>query len=137
MITVSDLTADELAYLRSKWGSEETELQREKSRKMNRLNDRLNRTAEDAIALSELETDLQEMQGVLSDLQAGSGSATSIARIQTQVDALEAQVNGFGTSTTHVSNTDAMLYQLELDELDALRTLRVDKIAEIDAQLGT
>ncbi len=136
MVNFSDLTTEELNYLRSKWDSEETEMTKEKARKTTRLNDRLSRTAEDAVAKSELETELQDMQAVLTELQNASASAATIATVQGQVDSLQVQVDSFGTSTGHVSNTDAMLYQIELDELDALKALRTSRIADIDTELG-
>lgn len=136
MITYSDLTTEELNYLRSKWDSEETELTKERGRKLTRLNERLSRTAEDAVAKTALATELQQMQTVLAELQAGSATAASIAIVQAQVDALQARYDGYGTGTSTVSNTDAMLYQQELDELDALKAIRTTGIAAIDTQLG-
>ena len=137
MITFNDLTTEELTYLRSKWTSEVPELTKERGAKQKRLNDRLSRTAEDAAAKTELETSLQEMQAVLTELQNNGSPAAVVATIQTQVNNLQAEIDSFGSGSTHVSNTDAMLYQLELEELDSIKTLRSNKIAEIDTVLGT
>lgn len=136
MVTYADLSTTELEYLRSKWDSEVTELTKERGRKQTRLNDRLNRTAEDAAEKTELENELQEMQTVLTELQNANASSAAIATIQAQVNALQARVDGFGSGTSYVSNTDAMLYQLELDEIDALKTLRTTGLGNINTQLG-
>ena len=133
MISLNELSATELQYLRSKWASEQTELDKEKARKLERLEQRLDNQGEDAVVQANLEADLAHAQSVRDILVANNADPAIIASQEAVVAELESKVNSFGLSTSYVSNTDAMLQQMELDELQDASVLRATKIAEIDA----
>lgn len=133
MVNLEDLTPAELQYLRSKWASEITEIDKEKARKLDRLEDRLDKQAEEATAEAELEASLTLAQDVLAQLIASGAAQALIDGQQAAVDKLQDEVNSFGLSTSYVSNTDAMLQQMEMDELDQASALRTARIAAIDA----
>jgi len=52
---------------------------------------------------------------------------------QTIVDRLQTDVDSLDSGSSSISNTDALLYQMELDEIDASKALRTTQIAAIDA----
>lgn len=133
MITLNDLTPTELQYLRSKWVSQQTEINKEKASKTKRLTLRLNSQGEDAIAKAELEAELTHATAVLNNLTTNNADPALIAAQQAVVNDIQLKLDGFGLSSSYVSNTDAMILQMELDELDSHIALRTAKIAAIDA----
>jgi len=136
MVTLSELTTTELGYLRSKWNSEVTELNKEKARKRSRLDDRLSRQAEDGTALTVLEASLAHAEAGLAHMVSTGADAELITNQQSVVDDLQAQIDNFSTSASYLSNPDALLVQMELDELEQDKILRTAKIAEITTLLG-
>jgi hypothetical protein len=133
MIQLNELSASELQYLRQKWASEITELDKEIARKLERLESRLENQGESAVAQANLEAELAHAQQVLGILQANNADAAVIASQEAVIAELQENVDSFGLSTSYVSNTDAMLQQMEMDELTESSALRTTKIAEIDA----
>lgn len=122
--------------MRSKWNSQKSELDKERARKLDRLNDRLTNQNDDANQQAELEAELVDAQGVLAHLQGTSADQSLIDAQQTRVDELQAEIDGIGLSTSYVSKTDARIIQMELDELAFSASQRETRIAEIDALLA-
>jgi hypothetical protein len=136
MITLNELSVSELQYLRSKWSSEKTELNKERARKMDRLEERLSSQDDDATAQAEKVASLNHAQAVLDQLVSSAAAPPLIAAQQAVIDELQAQVDGFGLSSSFVSNTDALMAQMEFDELEFAVQKRTDRLAEVDALLA-
>lgn len=133
MITLNDLTADELQYVRSKWASEITELDKEKARKQERLTSKLESQEDDAAVKATLAADLAHAQSVRDVLIANNADAALIAAQEAVIAEKQAELSSYGLSSSYVSPTDAILQQMDLDELAFAAQKRVERIAEIDA----
>ena len=133
MITLNDLTAEELQYVRSKWASEITELDKEKARKQERLEAKLDSQGEDAAVQANLEADIAHAESVKGILVANNADAAIIASQDAVIAELQSDLDSYGLSASCVSPTDAILQQMELDVLAFESQKRTDRIVEIDA----
>lgn len=136
MTVLSDLTTEELQYLRSKWSSEQTELVKERARKIERLNNRLQSQQADAQAQAQAKEELVHAQAVYDVLVAGNADQALINSQQAVIDGLQAEVGLAGASAAFVSRTDSMQQQMEFDELEFAANKRSEQIAAVDALLA-
>ena len=133
MITLNDLTTEELQYVRSKWASEITEIDKEKARKQERLEARLESQGDDAAAKATLQADITHAESVRGVLVANNADAALMAAQDAVIAELQSELDAFGLSSSYVSPTDAILQQMGLDELAFASQKRADRIVEIDA----
>tara|TARA_B100000508_G_scaffold140124_1_gene140211 strand:- start:3223 stop:3627 length:405 start_codon:yes stop_codon:yes gene_type:complete len=133
MITLNNLTTEELQYVRSKWASEITELDKEKARKQERLEAKLESQGDDAAIKAGLEADITHAEAVRDLLVASNADAAIIASQNAVIAELQSELNGIGLSSSYVSPTDAILQQMDLDELAYASQRRAARIVEIDA----
>lgn len=136
MITINDLTTSELDYVRAKWKAETQELGRSVSRKEDRLTTRLDRQAENGTALAVLEGQLAHAQTMLALAQSTGQTSEVIAGQQATVDALQNQVDDHGSTVGYITNAEAVILQMEIDELEQGKTLRNTQITAITTLLG-
>lgn len=93
MIALEDLTAEELQYMRSKWETEKTDLEKERDRKADRLNDRLNRQTEDLSEKNIASNKLEHAQEVLEELVANGTEQDMLDQQQAVIDELQLKLN--------------------------------------------
>lgn len=133
MITLNELSAADLQYLRQKWASEKSEIDLERTTKAARLEKRLETQSESAVTQANLEADIAHAEGVRDILVANGADAAVIATQEAVIADLQEELDSFGASSSYVSDRSAMLQQMELDELEQDSILRAAKIAAIDA----
>ena len=131
------MSTEDLQYLKRKFSTQVEEIEDEMSRRQTRLNNRLARQQEDATALATLQQELQTAQDTLAALQSHNEAATLIASAQELVNTRQAAVNEHTVSPNHISDREAQLIQMELDEMEQSKVLRNTRIGEIDTYLGT
>lgn len=129
-------TAD-LAYLKRKFINQIEELDIEIGTRQARLDNRLERQEEDATAKATLDQQLLSAQNMLAALESHNETAELIAEAEALVQARQTAVNNHKVSYNLVSDREAQLVLIELDEMEAAKVLRTDRIAAIDAILGT
>lgn len=133
MIPLTDMTTEDLDYLKKRFSTEVDDIQDDINTRQTRLDNRLARQAQDAVAQAALQTELTDAQTMLAELQAGNASATSIAMAQTVVDERQAESSNLSASPSYISNREAQVIQLEIDVLEQAKVVRNTRIAEIDA----
>lgn len=136
MKALVDMSTTDLEYLVKKFATEVTEITDQIDERQTRLDKRLQRQADDDAAKAEQEQALQEAQDMLAELQASGASASSITTAENVVADRQALLAGITTSTAYVSDTEAQLIKMQLDELEQGRVLRNNRIAEIETILA-
>lgn len=137
MSSLTDMSTADLAYLKRKFINQIEELDIEIGTRQARLDNRLERQEEDATAKATLDQQLLSAQNMLAALESHNETAELIAEAEALVQARQTAVNNHKVSYNLVSDREAQLVLIELDEMEAAKVLRTDRIAAIDAILGT
>ncbi len=130
------MTTEDLEYLKKRFSTEVDDIQDDINTRQVRLNNRLQRQAEDAVAQAALQTEISDAQTMLAELQAANASASSIATAQAVVDERQAESTNMTASPSYVSDREAQVIQLEIDVLEQAKTVRNTRIGEIDTVLA-
>ncbi len=136
MIPFTDMITEDLEYLKKRFSTEVDDIQDDIDTRQTRLNTRLQRQAQDAVAQTELQTALTAAETMLAELQAANASASSIATAQAVVDERQAESINLTASPSYVSDREAHVIQLEIDVLEQAKVVRNTRIGEIDSALG-
>ena len=137
MTEFSNLTTEQLTYLKQKWSAEAHELNREIVRTTTRLNTRVNRQDVNQQEIAALSGDLANAQGLLDHLITTSAPQEMIDNQQALVDRLQGELDTANGASNGLTATEAVLQQAGIDELELQKQYREDKIGEIDAILST
>jgi len=133
MADLSQMTQEQLKYLRQKWSSEITELVRETNRAQKRLNKRVEKQELDETELFLLSTDLESARTILNHLQ-NSGAAENIIAVQQEaVDKLNQKYLDESSGVSNMSAEEVQLQQLLIEEMQQKRVLRENRISELNS----
>lgn len=135
-IDLSSLSSEQLLYLKQKWSTEKRELELDHARAAERLATRLDRRSANAEEVAAMEARLSQAQTLLQHLQTTSAPAELITAQQAEVDNLQTEYDTQSVGSGVLTNEEAVLQQVAVDELDLRKTYREDKIAEVDALLN-
>jgi len=136
MISLEDLSSNDLEYLRSKWYTETFDLKGEMARKQLQLSNKLSRLTDRELTKTALESKLGYTEVVLDELVSANAKAKLIRTQQTLVGNLRIKLKEFGSKPGSFSKVDALLMQFELDEMEQECTLLTTKIEKIDILLA-
>lgn len=135
-IELSNLSAEQLLYLKQKWSAEMRELELDQSRATERLETRLERRASNTEELDALEDKLASAQTLLDHLQNTSAPSALITAQEVVVNDLQKSYDSQSRGSGVLTDEEAVLQQVTIDELALRKTYRADKIAEADAILN-
>lgn len=135
MIELHQLLSDDLSYLRIKLVAETAEARTKLHRKQAALEKKMERQAAQQSIVCVLERDLRQAQTILAHLRASNATNTIVEAQQAQVDSQQVELEAHTFKPGYLSEVDAYLKQLEIDELEAVQQLRATTIAAIDALL--
>lgn len=136
MIDLNDLANDQLTYLKQKWSAEAHELDREKQRNAARLSARVERQELNQQEVSTLADDLSNAQSLLTHLVTTSAPQEMIDKQQALVNKLQSEKDVADSATNGLTQTEVVLQQAGIDEVDLQRQYRIDKITEIETILS-
>lgn len=137
MTNLSDLSPEQLTYLKQKWSAETHELNRDIIRSSTRLNSRIERQTLNQQEIETLQADLANAQGLLDHLTNTGAPTNMIENQQALVDRLQAELDTANSASNGLTPTEAVLQQAGIDELELQKQYRTDKITEIEAILNT
>ena len=135
-MNLNDLADDQLTYLKQKWSAESHELDREKQRNAARLNARVERQEVNKQEVDTLADDLTTAKNLLTHLVNTSAPQEMIDKQQALVDKLQTEKDEADNASSGLTQTEVVLQQASIDEIDLQRQYRLDKITEIDTILS-
>lgn len=135
-IELSNLSAEQLLYLKQKWSAEMRELELDQSCATERLETRLERRASNTEELDALEDKLSSAQTLLDHLQNTSAPSAPITTQEVVVNDLQKSYDAQSRGSGVLTDEEAVLQQVTIDELALRKTYGADKIAEADAILN-
>jgi transcriptional regulator with XRE-family HTH domain len=130
-INFNEMNAQQRAYLRDKWSAEIKELTDAIAEAKVKLAKRLEKSQLSEGEITALETELQNAQSIFAHLQSTNAPAAMITQQQTQVAGIEARLVEKKQKGGIVSDEEAVLEQVGIDELEWKRQYRENKIAQI------
>ena len=136
IVNLNDLADDQLTYLKQKWSAESHELDREKQRNAARLNARVERQEVNKQEVDTLADDLTTAKNLLTHLVNTSAPQEMIDKQQALVDKLQTEKDEADNASSGLTQTEVVLQQASIDEIDLQRQYRLDKITEIDTILS-
>lgn len=137
MKQLNEMNNEQLTYLQQKWSVESMELDRGIIRAQERLNSRVQRQVLNQAELAELQTNLANAEQLLTHLQSTSAPQEMIDNQQELVDKLQMEVDTESRGANVLTDEEAFLQQVTIDELRLQKQYRTDKIAEINNLLLT
>lgn len=136
MISLENLNTDQLTYLKQKWSAEIREIDLNMSRATDRLTARLERRATNSEELDLIEGKLNSAETLLAHLQSSSAPQALIDDQQAVVTELQNTFDSESQGAGVLTDEEAMLQQVQIDELALRKTYREGKIAEVEALLA-
>ncbi len=130
------MTQEQLKYLRQKWSSELIELNREKIRAQRRLDRRLEKQTIDEAEVETLAGELESAIALLSHLQTTNAPAELIAGQQAVVDKVQKEYEDESNGLNILTDEEAHIQQLSIEELEQRKSVRQVKITELDALIA-
>lgn len=136
MKTLEQMTNEQLTYLKQKWSAEAKELDRDIVRSEVRLTSRLSRQEMDQSEIDALKVDLANAESLLTHLVNTSAPQEMIDKQRALVDKIMIEVETESKGRNVLTDEEAYLQQVGIDELKLQKQYREDKITEIDAILA-
>ncbi len=136
MKLLSELTQEQLRYLRQKWSSELIELNREKIRAQRRLDRRLEKQTIDETEVATLSVELERAIALLSHLQTTSAPAELITAQQEVVNKVQKEYDDESNGLNVLTDEEAHIQQLSIEELEQRKEVRQVKITELDVLIA-
>ncbi len=135
MKQLSEMSTEQLTYLKQKWSAEVIELDREIIKAQTRLSSKLDRQELDQSEIDALTDDLAKAQSLLDHLTSTSAPQEMIDNQQALVTKVQGELDAESKGTNVLTDTEAYLQQASIDERLLEKQYREDKIAEIDGLL--
>jgi transcriptional regulator with XRE-family HTH domain len=129
----SELTGSQRGYLRDKWSAEIKEFKDAKADANLKLNKRIEKSNLSEGEISVLVTEVEDSKSILTHLQNTGAADTIIAKQQAIVTLNENRLTEKKLKSGTLSDEEAVLEQVAIDELDWKIQYRETKIAQINA----
>jgi len=136
MKTLEELSQDQLLYLRQKWSSEIIELNREKIRAQKRLDRRLEKQVIDEAEIAELSAQLNNANQLLVHLQTTGAPQDLITAQEAAVAKVQQEYEEESNGLYILTDEEAHIQQLSIEELVQRKSMRETKISELDALIA-
>lgn len=133
MKNLSDLSQEQLRYLHQKLSAEVIEFTREKNRAQSRLNKRMEKQDLDKADIEALKVNLTDAEALLGHLQSTNAPANLIEVQENVKQELQMQYEDEVSGLNAITDEEAFMQQLAIDELVQRKGLREAKITELDA----
>lgn len=132
-LNFNELNAQQRTYLRDKWSAEIKELTDAIAEAKVKLAKRIEKSQLSEGEITILETELQNAKDILTHLQNTGAPAGMITQQQAQVAGIESRLVEKKQKGGIISDEEAVLEQVGIDELEWKRQYRENKIAQIAA----
>ena len=130
---LNELSPEELENLKIRLQSLVLEIKNDITRRQARLDDRLNRQGQEALAFATLETNLANATRVRDELVANGASAEAISIAEELVTASQLAVDENEAPPSALTMIEAYIQQADIDELIEGREVRENLITQIEA----
>ncbi len=137
MTNLENLTQEQLKYLRQKWSSEVVELTRSRVRAEKRLERRLERQETNIVEIEGLKNGYEQAKVLLDHLKTTNAPQNLIDSQEEVVKKKKDEYEGESMGLNIMTEEEAWIAQLDIEESKLRTNLRQTKIAEIDTILGS
>lgn len=135
MKVLTDLTQDQLTYLRKQWIADIAELERTINERNFRLDRRIERSEDRTGVIAEITERLENAQLALNELIEAGGSAPAIASMETVVQGIQTELDETSNGAGGINPIDAQEELIEIRTLERKINLLEDSVAEIEGLL--
>jgi hypothetical protein len=132
MAELNQMTQEQLKYLRQKWSSEITELNREFIRAQKKLEKRVEKQEIDQGELELLASDLESANTILAHLRNTNASPEIIAVQEETVEKINQKYLDESSGLNIMTPEEVQLQKLLIEEIQQKRVLRDSRLTELN-----
>ncbi|WP_109831928.1 hypothetical protein [Reichenbachiella versicolor] len=136
MIILNEMDSQQLTYLKQKMSAEVIELDRDIIRTQDRLTTRLAKQEIDQVEIDGLKDDLLNAEQLMSHLTTTSAPQQMIDKQQSMIDKTKSKLDSETKGRNVLTDEEAYLQQVNIDELKLQKQYREEKIVEIGTLLA-